>query len=106
MDGVPLGYAPLAADTLAGRLGDVPAIRDRLGDPARWSAREVGDGNLNLVFVLSGPRGRVIGKQDSDDKLPPAPVNRTFETLFALERHAIGRLPFTPGVSIAAVLRA
>ena len=49
--------------------------------------------------------GRVTGKEDADDKLPPKPVNAVFEKLFGLERHAIGRLPFTPGVSIAAVVR-
>lgn len=50
--------------------------------------------------------GRLTGKEDSDDALPPAPLNKALETLFGLERHAIGRLPFTPGVSIAAVVRA
>jgi SAM-dependent methyltransferase len=63
----------------------------------------------SILFPLAAAArlaGRVTGKQDSDDTLPPAPLNRTFETLFALERHAIGRLPFSPGVSIAAVLRA
>lgn len=49
--------------------------------------------------------GRLIGKEDSDDKLPPRPVNALFETLFGLERHVIGRVPFSPGVSIAAVIR-
>ena len=43
------------------------------------------------------------GKQDSDDKLPPAPINKAFEFLFGLERYAIGRVPFSPGVSLVAV---
>ncbi len=63
----------------------------------------------SLLFPLAAAArlaGRVTGKQESDDTLPPAPLNRLFETVFALERHAIGRLPFPPGVSIAAVLSA
>jgi len=63
----------------------------------------------SILFPLAAAArvaGRITGKEESDDKLPPAPVNALFKTLFGLERHAIGRLPFTPGVSIAAVLRA
>ena len=50
--------------------------------------------------------GRVTGKEDSDDKLPPAPVNRLFEVLFGLERYASGRVPLPPGVSLAAIVSA
>lgn len=63
----------------------------------------------SILFPLAAAArlaGRLTGKEESDDKLPPAPVNAVFETLFGLERHAIARLPFTPGVSIAAVVRA
>ena len=63
----------------------------------------------SLLFPLAaGARlaGRITGKEDSDDKLPPRPVNRLFETLFGLERHAIGRLPFPPGVSLVAIVAA
>lgn len=63
----------------------------------------------SLLFPLAAAArlwGRLRGKEDSDDALPPAPVNALFETLFGLERHAIGRLPFPPGVSIAAVVSA
>ena len=61
--------------------------------------------NSLLFPVAAAARlaGRVTGKQDSDDKLPPAPVNKAFEFLFGLERYAIGRLPFSPGVSLVAV---
>ena len=62
----------------------------------------------SILFPLAAAArvaGRLTGKEGSDDKLPPAPVNNLFETLFGLERHAIGRLPLTPGVSIAAVVR-
>ena len=79
------------------------AIRD-----AGLSADFMGWFNSVLFPAAAGARlaSRLTGKEDSDDKLPPRPVNAIFETLFGLERHAIGRLPFTPGVSIAAVIRA
>ena len=63
----------------------------------------------SILFPLAAAArlaGRLTGKEEGDDKLPPKPVNAVFETLFGLERHAIARLPFTPGVSIAAVVRA
>jgi len=62
----------------------------------------------SILFPLAAAArlaGRLTGKEDSDDKLPPKPVNSALETLFGLERHAIGRLPLTPGVSIAAVIK-
>lgn len=60
----------------------------------------------SLLFPLAAAArlaGRVTGKEDSDDKLPPAPLNKTFEFLFGLERYAVGRLPLPPGVSLVAV---
>ena len=63
----------------------------------------------SLLFPLAAAArlaGRVTGRQDSDDKLPPRPLNTLFETLFNLERHALGRLPFPPGVSLVAILSA
>ena len=61
----------------------------------------------SLLFPLAAAAriaGRLRGKEDSDDALPPAPVNALFERLFALERHAIGRVPFPPGVSLVAII--
>ncbi|MGZ8997215.1 MAG: class I SAM-dependent methyltransferase [Allosphingosinicella sp.] len=63
----------------------------------------------SLLFPLAAAArlaGRLTGKQDSDDKMPPAPVNALFETLFGLERYAIGRVPFPPGVSLVAIASA
>ncbi len=57
-------YAALASDTIAARLGGLGVLAERLGpDPAAWRAVEVGDGNLNLVFIVAGPRGKVVVKQ-------------------------------------------
>ena len=57
----------------------------------------------SLLFPLAAAAriaGRMTGRDDSDDSPPPAPVNRLFEAIFRLERHLVGRVPMTPGVSI------
>ena len=95
-----MDYAPLTPETLPLRLGGLPALTDRIG-PTPWQVAEVGDGNLNLVFVVTGPLGKVIVKQ----ALPyvrlvgdswPLPLNRSFFEYHALTRHAArdpGRVP-------------
>ncbi|MBA3676053.1 MAG: class I SAM-dependent methyltransferase [Sphingosinicella sp.] len=63
----------------------------------------------SLLFPLAAAArlaGRITGNKDSDDKLPPRPVNRLFEYLFGLERHVIGRVSLTPGVSLVAIVSA
>ena len=60
----------------------------------------------SLLFPLAaGARlaGRVTGKEDSDDKLPPKPINKAMEWVFGLERYAVGRMPMPPGVSLVAI---
>ncbi len=60
----PPGYRPLTEATLPAYLDGLPDIRRRLGGkPADWKVREVGDGNLNLVFLVDGPAGSVCVKQ-------------------------------------------
>ena len=95
-------YKALTTETLAARLAGVPAIAQRVGNEAgRWSVREVGDGNLNLVFIVEGPSGKVVVKQ----ALPyvrlvgeswPLPLKRAFFEYHALTRQAArdpGRVP-------------
>ncbi len=95
-------YEKLSADTLAARLGGLAAVTDRVGaDTSKWMVREVGDGNLNLVFVLEGPKGTVIVKQ----ALPyvrlvgdswPLPLYRAFfehQALFRQQERAPGMVP-------------
>ena len=86
-------YLALTSETLPGRLGDLPVLADRLGAAAQWHVKEVGDGNLNLVFIVTGPKGAVIVKQ----ALPyvrlvgeswPLPLIRTFFEYHALTRQA------------------
>ena len=60
----PEGYRALGEDTLRGYLAGLPAIRGRLGgEPGGWRVSEVGDGNLNLVFLVEGPAGDLCVKQ-------------------------------------------
>jgi SAM-dependent methyltransferase len=63
----------------------------------------------SLLFPLAAAArlaGKVRRKEDSDDKLPPRPLNALFQAIFGLERYAIGRLPFPPGVSLVAIVSA
>ena len=63
----------------------------------------------SLLFPLAAAArlaGRVTGKEDSDDALPPKPVNALFEAVFGLERYWVGRLPLPPGVSLLAIASA
>jgi 5-methylthioribose kinase len=99
----PEGYRALAEDTVAAYLAGVPALRDRLGDggPGAWRVREVGDGNLNLVFIVEGPAGDLCVKQ----ALPyvrlvgeswPLPLKRAWyehEAASIQARHAAARVP-------------
>lgn len=87
-------YKPLSTATIAARLGSVDEISARLGiDTGTWRAQEVGDGNLNLVFILSSSKGSVIVKQ----ALPyvrlvgdswPLPLSRAFFEYQTLSRQA------------------
>lgn len=89
-----VAYEPLTPETLASRLGQLEAVNSRLGpDYKQWTVDEVGDGNLNLVFIVAGPKGSVIVKQ----ALPyvrlvgdswPLPLYRAFFENCALTRQA------------------
>lgn len=57
-------YEPLTPESLPGRLCGLAAVAGAVGGaPEEWSVKEVGDGNLNLVFIVSGSAGSVIVKQ-------------------------------------------
>jgi 5-methylthioribose kinase len=61
---VPSGYRALKESDVAVYLADLPVVAASLGGkPIDWRVREVGDGNLNLVFVVEGPAGGVVLKQ-------------------------------------------
>ncbi|QRM46053.1 S-methyl-5-thioribose kinase [Rhizobium sp. BG4] len=85
-------FEALSIESLPVRLGGNAAITQRIGDDCgRWQVHEVGDGNLNLVFIVTGARGTVIVKQ----ALPyvrlvgeswPLPLKRSFFEYHALKR--------------------
>lgn len=87
-------FEALTSETLPARLGENPAMQAALGsDTGSWTVREVGDGNLNLVFIVTGQSGTVIVKQ----ALPyvrlvgdswPLPLKRSFFEYHALTRQA------------------
>ncbi len=98
----PPGYEAFTPDTLGSYLAAIPTVAERLGGgPPLWQVSEVGDGNLNLVFIVDGPAGSVVVKQ----ALPyvrlvgeswPLPLERAFFEHAALVehgRHAPERLP-------------
>ena len=97
-------FEALTVETLPGRLAGIPALKEHVGaDGKSWKVREVGDGNLNLVFIVEGDRGAVIVKQ----ALPyvrlvgdswPLPLKRSFFEYHALIRQN-GREPgMVPGM--------
>jgi 5-methylthioribose kinase len=85
-------FEALTVETLPERLAGIPALKERVGpDGKSWKVREVGDGNLNLVFIVEGDHGAVIVKQ----ALPyvrlvgdswPLPLKRSFFEYNALTR--------------------
>src|SRR5271155_345141 len=97
-------YAPVDGSVLAGALAEIPTVRERLGgEPSSWRIREVGDGNLNLVFIAEGPAAGVVVKQ----ALPfvrlvgeswPLPLERSWFEYNALTEEARHASGFTPKV--------
>ena len=60
----PPGYRTLTVDSLSAHLAQDSAVSAVLGgEPADWRIEEVGDGNLNLVFIVRGSAGGVAVKQ-------------------------------------------
>jgi 5-methylthioribose kinase len=60
----PSTYRILDPKSLLVLIEDLKDVRVRLGHRTEdWQIREVGDGNLNLVFMVDGPEGSVCVKQ-------------------------------------------
>jgi 5-methylthioribose kinase len=58
------GYASLTEETIRAFLESSPEVSKALGGRSQgWSVREVGDGNLNIVFIVKGPISGVCVKQ-------------------------------------------
>ncbi|KRR26994.1 methylthioribose kinase [Bradyrhizobium lablabi] len=87
-------YRILHEADLRDYLAGIPEVAVRLGGaPASWSISEVGDGNLNLVFIVKGGAGGVAVKQ----ALPyvrlvgeswPLPLSRSHYEYLALTHQA------------------
>lgn len=61
---IPAGYKPQTSETLSGYLAKkLPPELNLGGMPEQWQVTEVGDGNLNMVFVVSGSAKTIIVKQ-------------------------------------------
>jgi SAM-dependent methyltransferase len=63
----------------------------------------------SLLFPLAVAEragSKLRGNENANVKLPPAPLNSTFEKVFAAERYLVGRLPLPPGLSLFAVAEA
>ena len=92
--GTQSAYLALSPESLPTSLAHVVALIKKLGeDVQQWHVKEVGDGNLNLVFIVQSPKGSVIVKQ----ALPyvrlvgdswPLPLYRAFYEYHALTRQA------------------
>src|SRR3954464_13703781 len=97
-------YRILHEGGLRGHLAGQPALAALLGgEPAAWLITEVGDGNLNLVFIVKGARGGVAVKQ----ALPyvrlvgeswPLPLSRAHYEHLALSRQAELAPGLVPGL--------
>ncbi|WP_375160542.1 S-methyl-5-thioribose kinase [Bradyrhizobium sp. RDT46] len=87
-------YRILHEADLRDYIAEVFDVAARLGgEPASWAITEVGDGNLNLVFIVKGSRGGIAVKQ----ALPyvrlvgeswPLPLSRAHYEYLALSKQA------------------
>jgi 5-methylthioribose kinase len=106
------GYAPLTEQTIGAFLETSPHVSKVLGGNSQnWSIREVGDGNLNLVFIVEGPTGGVCVKQ----ALPyvrlvgeswPLPIDRAHFEHEALKAEAAVAANLVPKVYLFDKIRA
>lgn len=57
-------FKPLNESLVASYVKSQPRLGAILGGTsADWSVKEVGDGNLNFVYILEGPKGSFVLKQ-------------------------------------------
>ena len=105
-------YAALNEQSIRGFLVSSPDLVTVLGGrPQDWSVCEVGDGNLNLVFIVKGPAGGVCVKQ----ALPyvrlvgeswPLPIDRAHFEHEALKSEAAVVPKLVPGIYLFDKVRA
>lgn len=64
--GARAGYEELNEESVKHYVASRPLIAHRVGSPdstATWTVKEVGDGNINFVYIVEGPLGAVCVKQ-------------------------------------------
>ena len=76
------------------------------GSPLRLQKIGYFNSLLFPLAVADRVASKLRGKDEAEVKLPSAPVNSALETVFAAERHLVGRLPLPPGLSLFAVASA
>jgi SAM-dependent methyltransferase len=76
------------------------------GSPLRLEAIGYFNSLLFPLAVAERLSSKLRGKDDADLSLPPKPLNAALERAFASERHLVGRLPLSPGLSLFAVASA
>jgi 5-methylthioribose kinase len=87
-------YRPLDENAVIPFVSQIQPVKDALGgSPETWRAREVGDGNLNLVFIVTGANGAVVVKQALPfircvGKSWPLPLERAYFENEALSEEA------------------
>jgi 5-methylthioribose kinase len=68
MTTVPAGYERLNEAGVRRWLAEQSALAIRLGGMAEnWEVREVSDGNLNVVYIVTGPAGGICVKEAEAD---------------------------------------
>jgi len=95
-------YQILDVRSLCDYIDALPSVRTLLGGRSQdWHVREVGDGNLNLVFIVEGPEGSICVKQAlpyvraAGPSWPMTPERATFENHYyrAVGPHVGALLP-------------
>jgi 2-polyprenyl-3-methyl-5-hydroxy-6-metoxy-1,4-benzoquinol methylase len=76
------------------------------GSPLRLEKISYFNSLLFPLAIAERFSSKLRGKDDADVKIPAAPLNSALETIFAAERHFVGRLPLPPGLSLFAVASA
>ena len=76
------------------------------GSPLRLHRIGYFNSLLFPIAIAERTAAKLRGKDNGEVSLPPAPLNRALEAVFAAERYLVGRLPLPPGLSLFAVASA
>ncbi|BET97357.1 S-methyl-5-thioribose kinase [Xenorhabdus taiwanensis] len=95
---LPTGYIPQNCESLSHYLAkNLPTTILPGGSPETWQIQEVGDGNLNLVFIVSGKEKTIVVKQAlpyvraAGESWPLSPVRAHFEYHALIEEKKVAK---------------